>query len=256
MSSPLGLDDSLHLRRRPGPAQRRVKLSLGEVSSSSTVFFPPLLCFISSLFSCHHSIDPARWCSLPVRRVVQLFLQGQESIHARQRGSAQRSSSTPLASCRRMTRSGQACWPAAGATPGDPSAACTSAPRTGGTGPNISRISWTLCCPPATMACCKGGELGQCCGSCAECTGDDDHSGRCVLLGGLSAAVNLELVAHAGMVYLLGTPIFTLLHNVILAFIIWVCMFRLFPIHTLPVTNKDKILQSAPSCFLFHYKQA
>ncbi|XBH54948.1 hypothetical protein VPH35_077140 [Triticum aestivum] len=47
--------------------------------------------------------------------------------------------------------------------------------------------------------CCKGGELGQCCGSCAECTGDDDHSGRCVLLGGLSAAVNLELVAHAGM---------------------------------------------------------
>ncbi|XP_037421723.1 uncharacterized protein LOC119286444 [Triticum dicoccoides] len=98
-----------------------------------------------------------------------------------------------------MTRSGQACWPAAGATPGDPSAACTSAPRTGGTGPNISRISWTLCCPPATMACCKGGELGQCCGSCAECTGDDDHSGRCVLLGGLSAAVNLELVAHAGM---------------------------------------------------------
>lgn len=220
------------------------------------MFFPPLLCFISSLFSCHHSIDPARWCSLPVRRVVQLFLQGQESIHARQRGSAQRSSSTPLASCRRMTRSGQACWPAAGATPGDPSAACTSAPRTGGTGPNISRISWTLCCPPATMACCKGGELGQCCGSCAECTGDDDHSGRCVLLGGLSAAVNLELVAHAGMVYLLGTPIFTLLHNVILAFIIWVCMFRLFPIHTLPVTNKDKILQSAPSRFLFHYKQA
>ncbi|XP_073352414.1 MEIOTIC F-BOX protein MOF [Aegilops tauschii subsp. strangulata] len=57
--------------------------------------------------------------------------------------------------------------------------------------------------------CCKGGELGQCCGSCAECTGDDDHSGRCVLLGGLSAAVNLELVAHAGMVYLLGTHIFT-----------------------------------------------
>lgn len=26
-----------------------------------------------------------------------------------------------------------------------------------------------------------GGELGECCDSCAECTGDDDHSGVCFL---------------------------------------------------------------------------
>ncbi|KAE8811107.1 F-box/FBD/LRR-repeat protein [Hordeum vulgare] len=49
--------------------------------------------------------------------------------------------------------------------------------------------------------CCKGGYMGKCYGSCAECTGDDDHTGCWVLLGGLSSVVNLELVAHTGMVY-------------------------------------------------------
>ncbi|XP_066341489.1 putative F-box/FBD/LRR-repeat protein At4g00315 [Miscanthus floridulus] len=36
------------------------------------------------------------------------------------------------------------------------------------------------------------------CGSCANCCGADDHRERCVLLGGLSNAVYLELIAYYG----------------------------------------------------------
>jgi hypothetical protein len=41
---------------------------------------------------------------------------------------------------------------------------------------------------------------GDCCGICAYCCGEDDHRGRCVLLGGLSNAMYLELIAYRGTV--------------------------------------------------------
>ncbi|XP_044444600.1 uncharacterized protein [Triticum aestivum] len=47
--------------------------------------------------------------------------------------------------------------------------------------------------------CCIRGAFKECCGICAECTGDGDHGSRCVLLGGLSSAIHLELVAEPGM---------------------------------------------------------
>ncbi|GJN28189.1 hypothetical protein PR202_gb16286 [Eleusine coracana subsp. coracana] len=46
---------------------------------------------------------------------------------------------------------------------------------------------------------CDKGDSRECCGICADCCGDDDHKGRCVLLEGLSSAVNLELTAYRGM---------------------------------------------------------
>ncbi|GJN06867.1 hypothetical protein PR202_ga24637 [Eleusine coracana subsp. coracana] len=46
---------------------------------------------------------------------------------------------------------------------------------------------------------CDKGDSKECCGICADCCGDDDYKGRCVLLVGLSSAVNLELTAYPGM---------------------------------------------------------
>ncbi|XP_051179854.1 MEIOTIC F-BOX protein MOF isoform X1 [Lolium perenne] len=46
---------------------------------------------------------------------------------------------------------------------------------------------------------CREGVAGECCGTCADCCGNDDHNGGCVLLGGLSCATNLELIAYLGM---------------------------------------------------------
>ncbi|KAM0900114.1 hypothetical protein ACQ4PT_020830 [Festuca glaucescens] len=46
---------------------------------------------------------------------------------------------------------------------------------------------------------CREGVAGECCGTCADCCGNDDHNGRCILLGGLSCATNLELIAYLGM---------------------------------------------------------
>ncbi|TVU26411.1 hypothetical protein EJB05_28957, partial [Eragrostis curvula] len=46
---------------------------------------------------------------------------------------------------------------------------------------------------------CNKGDSGGYCSICAICRGDDDHKGRCVLLGGLSSAVNLELAAYSRM---------------------------------------------------------
>ncbi|TVU26415.1 hypothetical protein EJB05_28961 [Eragrostis curvula] len=46
---------------------------------------------------------------------------------------------------------------------------------------------------------CEKGDSRGCCGICANCRGNDDHKGSCVLLGGLSSAVNLELTAYSGM---------------------------------------------------------
>ncbi|TVU16761.1 hypothetical protein EJB05_36915, partial [Eragrostis curvula] len=46
---------------------------------------------------------------------------------------------------------------------------------------------------------CNKGDSGEFCGTCADCCGNDDHNGSCVLLGGLSSAVNLELTAYSGM---------------------------------------------------------
>jgi hypothetical protein len=40
-------------------------------------------------------------------------------------------------------------------------------------------------------------------GTCSNCRGDDNHKGRCVLIGGLSSAVNLKLTAHSGKVHIL-----------------------------------------------------
>jgi hypothetical protein len=42
---------------------------------------------------------------------------------------------------------------------------------------------------------CSEGGAGECCGTCAVCCGNGVHGDRCVLLGGLSSATNLELVA-------------------------------------------------------------
>ncbi|VAI84454.1 unnamed protein product [Triticum turgidum subsp. durum] len=42
--------------------------------------------------------------------------------------------------------------------------------------------------------CCIRGAFKECCGICAECTGDGDHGSRCVLLGGLASAIHLELL--------------------------------------------------------------
>ncbi|KAM3317317.1 hypothetical protein ACQJBY_035140 [Aegilops geniculata] len=46
--------------------------------------------------------------------------------------------------------------------------------------------------------CRKGFSAGECCGTCLDCRGNDGLKG-CVLLGGLSRAKNLELIAHPGM---------------------------------------------------------
>ena len=48
--------------------------------------------------------------------------------------------------------------------------------------------------------CRKGFSAGECCGTCLDCCGNDGLKGGCVLLGGLSRAKNLELIAHPGMV--------------------------------------------------------
>jgi hypothetical protein len=50
---------------------------------------------------------------------------------------------------------------------------------------------------------CRKGDLEECCGTCSNCRGDDDQKGRCVLLGGLSSAVNLKLTAHSRKVHIL-----------------------------------------------------
>ncbi|XP_048537827.1 F-box/LRR-repeat protein At2g29930-like [Triticum urartu] len=47
--------------------------------------------------------------------------------------------------------------------------------------------------------CRKGFSAGECCGTCLDCCGNDGLTGGCVLLGGLSRAKNLELIAHPGM---------------------------------------------------------
>ncbi|VAI41974.1 unnamed protein product [Triticum turgidum subsp. durum] len=47
--------------------------------------------------------------------------------------------------------------------------------------------------------CHKGFFAGECCGTCLDCCGNDGLKGGCVLLGGLSRAKNLELIAHPGM---------------------------------------------------------
>ncbi|XBH60284.1 hypothetical protein VPH35_114901 [Triticum aestivum] len=41
---------------------------------------------------------------------------------------------------------------------------------------------------------CRNGVAGECCGICADCRGNDDHNGGCVLLRGLSHARNLALI--------------------------------------------------------------
>ena len=46
---------------------------------------------------------------------------------------------------------------------------------------------------------CGTGDSGDCCGICAECSGEY-LEGSSMLLGGLSNAVNLELTASRGMV--------------------------------------------------------
>lgn len=45
----------------------------------------------------------------------------------------------------------------------------------------------------------KASYLGECCGVCTRCRGNDEYSDRC-LLEGLSSATNLELIAQRGMV--------------------------------------------------------
>jgi hypothetical protein len=49
---------------------------------------------------------------------------------------------------------------------------------------------------------CHEGDARECCGTCAVCCGNGDHGDRCILLGGLSSATNLELVAASGSVNL------------------------------------------------------
>ncbi|KAM3317340.1 hypothetical protein ACQJBY_035151 [Aegilops geniculata] len=46
---------------------------------------------------------------------------------------------------------------------------------------------------------CLEGVAEGCCGTCADCCGNDDHNGGCVLFGGLSRAKNLELIADPEM---------------------------------------------------------
>lgn len=53
---------------------------------------------------------------------------------------------------------------------------------------------------------CDKGNNGDCCGVCEDCSGYDDHNGGCMLLGGLSSARHLELIApfskvHASILY-------------------------------------------------------
>ena len=40
---------------------------------------------------------------------------------------------------------------------------------------------------------CHNGVAGECCGICADCSGNDDHNGGCILLRGLSHSRNLAL---------------------------------------------------------------
>jgi hypothetical protein len=47
---------------------------------------------------------------------------------------------------------------------------------------------------------CTNGYWGECCGACNNCLGNDEYSGRSLLLGSLSSAKNLELIARRGMV--------------------------------------------------------
>ena len=47
---------------------------------------------------------------------------------------------------------------------------------------------------------CREGVASECCGTCANCCGNDDHNGGCVLLGGLSCAANLELIDRKSVV--------------------------------------------------------
>ncbi|XP_037454080.1 FBD-associated F-box protein At5g56370-like [Triticum dicoccoides] len=47
--------------------------------------------------------------------------------------------------------------------------------------------------------CCLEGVAEGCCGTCANCCGNDDHNGGCILFGGLSRAKNLELTADPEM---------------------------------------------------------
>jgi hypothetical protein len=49
---------------------------------------------------------------------------------------------------------------------------------------------------------CTKGDAGECCGTCAVCCANGDHGDRCILLGGLSSATNLELVAPSESVNL------------------------------------------------------
>jgi len=47
---------------------------------------------------------------------------------------------------------------------------------------------------------CTNGYWGECCGVCNNCLGNDDYSGRSLLLHSLSSAKNLELISRRGMV--------------------------------------------------------
>ncbi|XP_066342837.1 MEIOTIC F-BOX protein MOF-like [Miscanthus floridulus] len=69
--------------------------------------------------------------------------------------------------------------------------------------------------------CMKRGDYGgACCGICAYCCGTNDHRGRCVLLGGLSNAMYLELIAYRGTFIfkrdLKGCPTFSKLKTLLL----------------------------------------
>ncbi|TVU41053.1 hypothetical protein EJB05_14543 [Eragrostis curvula] len=47
---------------------------------------------------------------------------------------------------------------------------------------------------------CDKGDSKECCGICANCCGEDIHSSGSMLLGGLSSAMNLELIALRGTI--------------------------------------------------------
>jgi hypothetical protein len=60
---------------------------------------------------------------------------------------------------------------------------------------------------------CTKGDARECCGTCAVCCASGDHGDRCILLGGLSSATNLELVAHPHSVNLHILLSYLLIHK-------------------------------------------
>ncbi|CAN6362586.1 unnamed protein product [Urochloa humidicola] len=64
---------------------------------------------------------------------------------------------------------------------------------------------------------CANGGSGECCGLCEGCVGNDEHSGGCLLLQGLSSATHLELtVPFAKFADTISYPAFTKLKTLLL----------------------------------------